>query len=373
MKFPSSFISSLCLITIVSNAGFWPVSPQKSSWRGTIEYRNGVTVVSNPAEPQYPETVFRLEEELVIGGGEGGAKGELIFPWYVAVDSDGSIYVMDRGDDCVKVFSKEGGFIRSIGRRGQGPGELQNPNSIHLLANHDLVFEDFIRGLNYFDKDGSFKRFVPISWLINIWMFPDGRSVTRVNARKDDVAGKEIRYCDADLKTISTLLFLPDQPRDLSVFRPFAPSFSWTVMTGDRLAMAYQTDYKIDIHGLRDSAKEVIQRAGDRVKITSEELAAVKKLLRGRTLDAPAVHPAIQDLQADDEGRLIVKTFEKTKDGLSFYYDVFDREGVFLAKIPLPAHLRPLVWKNRSMYGLEEDAEGNPSLKRFRVNWSFAR
>jgi len=372
MKIPIRICLAICSLALVSPAVLQPYVPQASSWKGTREYRNGLTVVSNPESPLYKGEILRLEEDLTIGA-MGGKTSGLISPWYITVDAEGKIYVMDQGDDCVKIYSKTGDFLRSIGRRGQGPGELENPDDIFVLENFDLVFEDYIKGLNYFGKDGSFRRFVPASWMINVCILPDGRAVIRVNAQKDRVNGKEIRYCDVDLKTIKTLLFIPSVPSDPDVFRPFAPPFNWAVTTGERLALAYKPEYEIEVFGLRDSTRMTIKKAGNRVRISPEELAEAKKRLKGRTLDAPAVHPAVQDLLADDEGRLIAGTFEKSKDKSSVFYDVFDQDGLYLAKIPIPAKIRPFVWKKGMMYGLEEDAEGNPLVKRYRVVWDLPR
>jgi hypothetical protein len=44
----------------------------------------------------------------------------------VAYGPDGNIAVLDCAGACVRIYSPEGEFIRRIGRRGNGPGELQN-------------------------------------------------------------------------------------------------------------------------------------------------------------------------------------------------------------------------------------------------------
>ena len=44
----------------------------------------------------------------------------------VAIDSNGKIYVSDRGNECVSVFNSEGQFVTSFGRKGEGKGEFQS-------------------------------------------------------------------------------------------------------------------------------------------------------------------------------------------------------------------------------------------------------
>ena len=57
----------ILLIMILSTS----CAKQETSWSGTIEEVNGVTVVKNPNEPMYGEEVFIIEEELTIGESEG--------------------------------------------------------------------------------------------------------------------------------------------------------------------------------------------------------------------------------------------------------------------------------------------------------------
>ncbi|MDZ7392440.1 MAG: 6-bladed beta-propeller [candidate division KSB1 bacterium] len=49
-----------------------------------------------------------------------------------------SIYITDAKDHCIKVADMEGNLIRTIGRRGQGPGEFNQPWEI--VANDSFVF-----------------------------------------------------------------------------------------------------------------------------------------------------------------------------------------------------------------------------------------
>ena len=66
---------------------------------------------------------FFSEEAIVIGREEG--EGFLNFPRQVAEGPDGNIYVYDMADAFIKVYSPDGNFLRKIGGKGQGPGEVQ--------------------------------------------------------------------------------------------------------------------------------------------------------------------------------------------------------------------------------------------------------
>lgn len=71
---------------------------------------------------QFP--VRALVEEWRIGGPDG--QGPTAFtsePW-VVVDGRGNAYTRGRGDSQLAVFDSAGRIVRSIGRRGRGPGEF---------------------------------------------------------------------------------------------------------------------------------------------------------------------------------------------------------------------------------------------------------
>ena len=58
---------------------------------------------------------------------------------------DGSIAVVDRGNQRVQVFEVEGGFVRSIGSRGQGPGQFLRVSSIAAGRGGEIIVTDYDR------------------------------------------------------------------------------------------------------------------------------------------------------------------------------------------------------------------------------------
>jgi hypothetical protein len=343
--------------------------PGVNSWRGSLETADGITVVSNPRAPMYGLGALELAEELAFGDAPGTKAPIFQQAWYVAVNEAGEIFVMDQDDSCVKVFSKDGRHVRSIGRRGQGPGEIQNPNTIHLLKDGSLIFEDFYRGLDVFGPGGTFMEFLAAPGFVDVLATPGGRIVARVNAFSAGRPGKEIRTYDSALRQKAAFRFVPDEPRDPQVIKPFAGRFCWALMGEDTLALSEGSRYEIEVFSLDGRSRRRIRKDHDPVKITPSEVDEVRARLRGRSAEIPAAYAAIRGLWADDEHRLIVQTYEKAADGRSLYHDVFDREGRCLAKMAIPERIRPQVWKDGKMYGLEEDAEGNQKVRRFRLAW----
>jgi len=100
-------------------------------------------------------------EEIIIGREEGD--GMLVYPRQVGEGPDGNIYVYDLADAYIKVYSSEGKFLRRIGGKGQGPGEIQRPEgtSFGFALDEKLFFAEFIRGhpwITFMELSGEFSR-----------------------------------------------------------------------------------------------------------------------------------------------------------------------------------------------------------------------
>src|SRR4030042_6622910 len=87
---------------------------------------DGVIVVSNgkrPTPPPGQPTRLTLTEELTVGLSKNPDESFTDVS-YLVVDGEGKIFCLDIKDQKIKVFDKNGAFLRAIGKRGQGPGEF---------------------------------------------------------------------------------------------------------------------------------------------------------------------------------------------------------------------------------------------------------
>lgn len=72
----------------------------------------------------------------------------------IASDSTWNIYVTDPRAHCIFKFDSKGGFIKRIGRQGQGPGEFDHPSTIRVTDKY-LVVKDWYR-FQFLDKEGNY-------------------------------------------------------------------------------------------------------------------------------------------------------------------------------------------------------------------------
>ena len=349
---------------------------QKPEWKGTIIKEGEVTVVKNPKEPRYKEPILTLKEELILGGSKAQGESAFSMAWSIAVDNGGNIYVGDLKQACVKVFDKAGAYLRTIGRRGQGPGEMEGILSVSVGHNNqELIVGDGYK-LVVFDLQGRFKRNLMLhSWADKAFLDRTGN----VFAWISDMFERRniLRLFSPDLtKVLSDIVVIPE-PQDFNMYSPRA---YWVLDPQDRLIFGYPKTYEISFYNENLKIAKKIVRAYEPVKVTEED----KKIYMKRSLPpgtsgapkhpCPSVHAAFRSFFIDDNGRLFVQTWERTSNGRQDIYDVYDSDGHFFGRIALNVHPDPInptprILKNNKLYAVEVDEEGYEVVKRYSVTW----
>jgi hypothetical protein len=137
-----------------------------------IKTENGVTVITNPDKPVLiggKSVQLTLKENLRIGD-KTEEKNELFADIRTArVDTEGRIIVLDWKDFKIKIFDRTGKFLRSFGKKGQGPEEWGQAQAISLTPeNNILVFYPHNKRLGLYTQDGKGLKEIPLGKL-----FPD--------------------------------------------------------------------------------------------------------------------------------------------------------------------------------------------------------
>jgi hypothetical protein len=113
-------------------------SADAADWKGTREVRDGVAYVWNPAEPMEGTVEYELREIWRLESEK--PDGSLVFGTVnkVTEDEAGNVYLLDTQLATVHVVSPRGQYVRSIGRKGEGPGELNHPTEV-LITHQGIV------------------------------------------------------------------------------------------------------------------------------------------------------------------------------------------------------------------------------------------
>ena len=99
--------------------------------------------------------VYDLAEQrflFALGSGEN----EFTMPNAIAVAPDGRVFVADSRADVVKVFDADGSFLKVIGNRGAGNGELRFPSAIAVDRDRVVIGDQGNHRVQIFDHEGVF-------------------------------------------------------------------------------------------------------------------------------------------------------------------------------------------------------------------------
>jgi len=89
----------------------------------------------------YQIVTVNLEGKVVSQWGEPGPNpSQFLFPFGIAIDRDGNIFVSDTGKHAIKKFSPTGDFIKEFGSYGAGQGQFYKPKGIAYHENKSHIY-----------------------------------------------------------------------------------------------------------------------------------------------------------------------------------------------------------------------------------------
>jgi len=285
----------------------------------------------------------------------------------------GSILVGDRGDFALRFFTSRGSPLRSVARRGSGPGEVRY--LARLFRCGDSVFTyDIGEGqrVSVFTLAGRFVRtfrfgapqaarspyqsacnrhgeFVHMGWerqrdmkggifrsIVPIWTSRTDSSVGRVI---DSLPGSERWGLVVDNQFRGTRpLPLGKQPvlgiGESAIFIGSADRFQIRVVsrTGETIAALQRAEPPIAV--TRTDIQEAIEREiANRGESSRKDVEAAYA-----AMNFPATLPAYTDLRVDSENLVWIRPYPRGSP-TSVRWSVFDPKGVLVAEVDLPTHL----------------------------------
>jgi len=361
--------------------GVWlsvPAAPQSVR----IEQKDGLTVVRNgpkpAAVPGAPKGV-RLVHELTIGS-ENDTDETMIFTIRaVQAGAGGEIYVLDGKIGQVKIYGPDGRHLRTIGKKGQGPGELQSPSRMVLTSDGNLCFLDSGNNrVSVYSPEGACLKETPFTGWRPFRFLPDSRGFGYGDVLDFEGGVKDILIkLDAKLNKAATIatLVVAENPSEqtwpIEMYR-----LIYQVDRQDRLVWASTGAYELNVVDADGKAVRKIERAHDKKSYSrADKDRLIKEYFDGKTPPPglapyfPPTKPVLFYFIFDDEGRIYVRTYETDDQGL-FFYDIFDSEGRFFARFSLPeSELLAGVKKGKAYTYIEENEDGIPQVKRYALVW----
>ena len=319
-----------------------------------------------------PQVVVEYREDLRLGKVDGTGPDVLGRVAAIEVDATGRIYVLDAPNARVVVFDSTGAVIRTIGRKGQGPGELEFPTRMTWARPNELVVIH-APGYAVFDTTGRFLRSVPRPSMAiqppQIGSVANGAMCDMVNVRTDTT----VVFAMIGDSVVSRLALARSPRAEVSfgpgrtIAAPFSTTASYTIDCERRVVWKMDpTDSVVRVLGLRGDTVRRIAHGFARSTISaSDRDAAIRQIAQetGASItDLDRVTPRVgryfSDAFVSREGDLWIAPSQPI-DPRGRLYRILAPDGrVTSARlIPLYPAVRPVV-VGRAVYGVVTDRDG---------------
>lgn len=365
---------------------------QKAEWKGKIEVENGVKVIKNPRDPLYGEIEFELEEDLSIGR-EGDENYMFTLVVDIGVDMEGNIYVLDFRECRIKKYDKNGNYLQTIGRKGQGPGEFEQPSRI-LLNTEGKMYIKELRKIHIFDKKGEFERSIILKkTLASFGITKEGNILGRSYSSSRKGRTLDIVLIDSEGKKLKTIASFPD-PRAFvkkgNIRIPgstrYDPKLYFYPLSEKFGVYGYSSEYRLFIINSSGEISHIIEKEEPRQTVTQKEKDKIIKehMKRRRRLPLKLSEGDIRKLSnfpkykafytrllTDDKGRIyVLKMKSKLNEDKDDIFDLFSQEGFYLYSVKIH-DVFPQIVKNGFLYTLKNDPDsGLHKIIRYRIkNW----
>jgi len=338
---------------------------------------SGRILVRNPDELPSAGPIWVLRERLRLGsiGGDGADVFGSIRD--IELGPEGKFYVLDEHADEVRAFAPDGTHLRTLGRSGQGPGELNRPAGITLGPEGNLWVMNWgnARHTAFNPQTGEVVQeprrlasFAVIPWP---GIFDhEGRLLDVGLSREGDQGGDPaLLRLDASFVPADTLpmpraderwqvLFKRGDAQIMSTVAPFAPRPHWALRAAGGIIVGEGGAYRLHRVGFDSDTVMTIELARQPAPVTGaerdsalaefRELAAEFEARPEREPRVPATKPAHGALFVDDEDQTWVRrTGDADADPV---WDIFGSDGHLLGHVSAPVSptaIPPVVRGNR--------------------------
>lgn len=355
---------------------------------------DGVEVIVNHLEPYKtkgePSNLF-LEKEISIDMERDDIAGiGLPDVSSVNADSDGNIYFYryQSSENFIFKFNKNGNFIKSFGRRGQGPGEIQRVSYFSIDSKDNIIISDGSnRKIIFFTTDGRLSQEISYSMdITDAVPLVNGKYIViqRIADPSKHITPIKLILCSANFEELNELDVF-NQPHfwEGGNKMPYrAILFEWRI-TKDKIYIGNeQRGYEILVYDLEGNLLRKIRKEyepqllPDNLRDVAED-SLTNNPDRKQWFYVPKEIPPFNTFFVDDAERLYVMTYEKGFNEGEYIHDVFNSDGIYVSRKSLKNYgkleweLEPLlaVAKNNRLYCLHEKESGYKELVVYKMIW----
>ncbi len=373
--------ASLGLVVVVMAAGCESPTPASTSF--VTQDSSGLFIAHNTGDLAVGSGSIRVVGEPLVS--IGAVAGDSVYQFSRirggARLADGRLAVVDANSRQVRIFDEAGTFIRSWGRRGDGPGEFQRPALAGTHGDTLVLIDPNNRRLTWMLADAGIVREVRINEEAGGGL---GRGRARgVLADGSVVAGGSFFFSSASGESLSSglrrsptsfsrigpdgnvatdfgefpgleMYFEVDGGRVSARLIPFGRVSSAGV-AGDRVYIGTADAPEVGVYDPDGTQIGIVRWEAPRIPVNADHLAAYleesladaddedeRRRIRVVTRDhAREEFPPYQGLQTDVVGNLWVNEYLEPGNDIA-RYRVFSPAGQMLARVALPPRVAPL-------------------------------
>ena len=361
---------------------------QETEPQWTVEEVDGVRVVKNSAEPLHGEFDFDLEEDLSIGGDP--EKDNYYFPRGVSrirIDHQSNIYAVDSKNRRVQKYDRNGKYMATIGRQGQGPGEFGHPSEIFLDSHGKIwIFDASARAFKVFTSSGVYEKNVVVKAMLQqAFILDKGYIIGWQNFLRASEGPRievvKVNQNTAELETIAEYVIKKKENRPGVGIHYYSSNLHLCCIDSATFCYGFDPEYKIQVADGTGKTIRIIEKFTEPIPISHAEKEKTAEegvyVWMGRErpdkvseLDFPPQRPFFRSLIADSQGRIYVLKMPSIleKDDIK-EFDVFGADGVFLYRLSLP--FIPAIVTSGFIYEIRRDEDtGEVTIVRHKIkNW----
>ena len=334
--------------------------------------KDGVKTITNPEYPRDGRFIAKLTAEMSCGEEAKPEMAMLNKPLDLRVDDQGRVYVMDWGDVHIKVYDSQGRFLRTIGRKGQGPGELDTPFHFGLLKSGKVcVLDGRQRRVTFLTNEGEYISGFRFEGFFSSLAI-DGRDRLFLAKRaaaeelKLSTEFREIPYITSIFRTDASgkeMIHLTDFLGEVQVMKAMSGggivsmgglyTIVWGVNRQGKLYGGFNEIYRLGAYGPDGKIEFAFGREFSPLKNSRY------KGLPGQKKTMPAL---TEKIVFDEKENLWLELYKD--DTIKYFtYDIFSPEGIYLKQVRIDQRI--FQFKDGKIYSIVQPEEGFPSIKRF--------
>jgi hypothetical protein len=346
-------------------------------------------VFSQSLLPVYKTGSGRFVVDYEIGGDIDRADF-LAQPVDLALDSKGNLFVLDVGNYCIKKFDPSGKLLGSFGRKGQGPGEIEQVFGMGF--DHEgrlIVYDGGNNRFTVFATTGVYVKTAGISefgWRSVVGLNADSRGRLYIDSRRthewspNPTEWTVISRVDLDSMTetpvdsasFRSFYWRQDGDTQTGASSPYCPGLFWGVAPSGDIVLANSADYSIKIFAPELQLRGEVRPTRARKPVTNKDKEEYFSSFEGedfqiwlrQTVEFPKYMPYFDRFIIDGDGYLLFLVGEPTDS--TQLYEVFTPNGDFVNAVTLPRLSRSAIFKGKYIYTIARGEE-DLVVRRYRL------